>query len=95
MGLNTKLHTATEKEIKVRWDGGPSERFRCYLCGHKFKLGDMWRWVYGDCRTVTDLNGKTWGVMNFMTCADCDGDDVLDRWVERNQEYYTKFWWMI
>jgi len=91
-----KPQVATERDLKAKWGGhGPGEKFRCYLCGYKFKVGDVWRWVYGDNRQVKDLDGKTWGVCNFMTCEDCDGDDVLDRWVKANEELHCRFWWTL
>jgi len=89
-----KQRLATEEDLQARWSGaGPGERFRCYLCGHKFQLGDLWRWVCSRNKTVSDINGFVWMMPNFLVCNDCDGDDVLDRWVELNQEYFQKFWW--
>ena len=92
-----KPRRATEEDLKARWNGnGPGEDFRCYLCGHKFKVGDIWRWVYGDCKNFKDpVSGKTWGVCNFKICESCDGDDVLDRWVQANEEAHRRFWWLL
>jgi hypothetical protein len=91
-----KPRKATEEHLKARWGGGhPGEKFRCYLCGQKFQVGDVWRWVYGNNRKVIDPDGKTWGVCNFIVCEDCDGDDVLDRWVKRNEEAHRYFWWLM
>lgn len=90
-----KSRKATENDLKARWNGKkPGEEFRCYLCGYKFKVGDIWRWVYGSNRKVTAPNGITWGVCNFIVCEDCDGDDVLDRWVQANEEARRRFWWL-
>lgn len=83
---------ATEADLKAGWGGIPNGvRFRCYLCGCKFKLGDGWRWVWSKNATYT-VNGKEFGVSNFMTCAACDGEDVLERWVQMNIDAHTKFW---
>ena len=77
-----QFRTATEEHVKARWGGVPDgKRFRCYLCGHKFQVGDEWRWVMG----------RKFG--NLMVCRDCDGDDVLDRWHKANEELKTRFWW--
>lgn len=71
-----KQRIATEEDLVARWSfGKPGEKFRCYLCGHKFKIGDKWRWVYSASK----------GLCNFITCEKCDGIDVLDRWVELNK----------
>src|SRR5574340_755940 len=87
---------ATEKDCSVtKWSGaGPGVRFRCYLCGHKFIVGEGWRWVYSAGRTFENADEKRMnGVINFICCDSCDGPDVLDRWVERNREFYgDKFW---
>lgn len=89
-----KPRIATEADCKTAWGGHPNgARFRCYLCGHKFRPGDQWRWQYGSGRSVLAPDGRTLGVMNFLVCKDCDGPDVLDRWVERNVEFMSgKFW---
>lgn len=81
-----KQRTATEADCKAKWGcGKPGERFRCFLCGHKFVPGDLWRWVYAG-----DL-----GFTNFMVCDNCDGDDVRERWRERNQEYMSDRYWAL
>lgn len=90
-----KPRKATEDDLKAKWNGkGPGEDFRCGLCGYRFKLGDIWRWVNSGRRNFKD-GDKTWGVCNFMTCEDCDGDDVLDRWVQANEEAHRRFWWLL
>jgi len=82
---NQQPRVATEADCKMRWSGGkPGERFRCYLCGHRFVEGDTWRWV---CANQVHL-------MNLLVCACCDGDDVLDQWVEHNRIRRERFWWM-
>lgn len=67
-----KQRIATEKECN-NWGGNTesAKRFRCYLCGHKFIVGDKWRWIYSASK----------GLYNFIVCEKCDGPDVLDRWV--------------
>lgn len=75
---------ATDHECKVKWCGKPpGEWFRCYLCGHKFLVGDYWRFVFG---------GKS-GLTNFMVCKSCDGDDVIDRFIAHCKDLDTKYWW--
>lgn len=90
--IDGKPRTATAEDLKSPWSGDP-KNFRCYLCGHRFEVGDVWRWVYGDCRTV-EIDGKLYGVLNFLVCAQCDGPDVLDRWIQHIREAWSRFWWM-
>ncbi len=78
-----KPRAATESDLRLPWSGAP-RNFRCYLCGHHFEVGDVWRWVFS--------NGR--GVINFLTCAKCDGDDVLDRFVAVAKEARERFWWL-
>lgn len=79
-----KPRRATDKELKANWGGGKSgQRFRCYLCGYKFKLNDYWRWIYGG----------TVHLCNCMVCEKCDGPNVLEKWQALNQEAREKFWW--
>jgi hypothetical protein len=79
-----KRRVATEQETKARWSGAPpGENFRCYLCGHKFKVGDGWRFVFGQKSP------------NFMVCDSCDGSDVLDRWKEMCRVAKEKYWYFI
>ncbi len=80
-----KPHIATEVQCKMRWGGAkPGERFRCYLCGVKFKVGDIFRWVFcGDIHLT-----------NFLTCESCDGSNVKDKWKAANTEAAMRFWWV-
>lgn len=71
---------ATEEDVKGNW----GKLFRCYLCGHKFIPGDVWRWVH-----ATHVQHY-----NFITCKACDGPDVLDRWVAISKEAEQRFWWL-
>jgi hypothetical protein len=83
---NQKQRVATEHDVNARWNfGKPGERFRCYLCGKKFIVGDLWRWV---CTSGL-------GVINLMTCDSCDGPDVKERFVAANVELRERFWWAI
>jgi hypothetical protein len=90
-----KQRTVTAKDLSMRWGGGKgSERFRCYLCGHKFKEGDLWRWQYAGGETFM-INGKKRGVINLIVCDDCDGYDVVARWAERHREFYSDRFWAV
>jgi len=83
-----KPRVATVDDCRARWGGVPNgKRFRCYLCGYKFKPGDTWRWVYG--------NGQSPAYGNFIVCESCDGEDVLERWAAANKELLQRFWWAL
>lgn len=64
-----KPFTVTDKMLTYTWGGGG---LRCSLCGMKFKSGDVARWVY--CNSSPELKCH-----NFMTCQNCDGEDVAKR----------------
>ena len=66
-----KPRIATEADTKAPWSGYKNgERFYCYLCGHKFVVGDGWRWVCaGSIRRS-----------NLLVCNACDCPDVLEKW---------------
>ena len=58
---------------------------RCYLCGEPLHVGEYYRWVY--------MGGQ--GVVNFITCEECDGDDVKERFIVMNKEFKKRFWWTL
>lgn len=84
---------ATPDDVGRRWSGGRSgENFRCYLCGHRFQLGDGWRWQYTGAFSF-EHNGRKRGVSNFLVCDACDGPDVIERWAALHREFSSpKFW---
>lgn len=87
--IDGKPRTATEEDCKACWTTSekPGERFRCYLCGYKFVVGDYWRFVYA--------NGTEGSMGNFLTCKDCDGENVLQTYIERCNMLRKSFWWII
>lgn len=85
---NQLPRVATAEECKLRWGGGrPGDRFRCYLCGHKFAVGDVWRWVFDND------DASQGGMGNFVTCAACDGHDVRERWWRHCAFAKRALWW--
>ena len=76
-----KPHAVDEKYLNLPWNGN-KRNFKCYLCGYKFKIGDIFRWIF--CPKLG----------NFITCEKCDGSDVIDRWEALHKEAKSgKFWW--
>lgn len=66
---NQEPQIVIDAHMKVPWGGVKGgARFRCYLCGYKFKIGDYFRWIFAGKERVS----------NFITCEKCDGPDVLD-----------------
>ena len=77
-----KERVATDEDVSAPWGGEKNgKRFRCYLCGYKFKVGDTWRWVAGK-----------WTI-NFLVCQPCDGEDVQERFKAHNEYGEQAFWW--
>lgn len=78
-----KPRVATTDEVGGEWGAAPNgERFRCYLCGHRFAVGDIWRFV-----AMPDT-------INILVCEGCDGPDVRERWRVHLQDAKQRFWWM-
>ena len=85
-----KPFVVTPSDIQKPWSGGKHGKyFRCYLCSHKFKPGDVARWEY------TNDTPKAGG--NPMVCRQCDGtrEEVISRWKQLKSEFNSpKFWSM-
>jgi len=81
-----KAQIATQEHCDLHWRYR-GEGFRCYLCGHKFAVGDGWRFVYA--------NSTANAMGNILVCAKCDGPDVLERYVAACEEARTRFWWLV
>lgn len=64
-----KPHTATNQDVAAM---NQFRRFQCNLCGHEFKDGDIYRFVFANGTPNADC-------VNFFVCEKCDGDDVLRR----------------
>lgn len=79
--------TVTEKHLRLPWSGDP-KNFRCTLCGHAFKVGDIFRF----------FRGYLYNRPNFLVCVACDNEDeiIATRYDEAKKEYEQtagKFWW--
>ena len=82
-----KPRTATEEDVKSSWSGGKDGKyFRCKLCGHKFVVGDYWRFVFHS-------HG------NILVCEGCDKGDPTVKWTQMHEEWGQlgegKFWWFV
>lgn len=86
MFTNGKPWVATQKDIDLRW--GDVNSFRCRLCGHKFAVGDIVRWIYANGPKSPSKYG------NFLTCQSCDGPDILEKAAAQEHEAKTRFWWL-
>ena len=81
-----KPRTATDEDVKASWSGYPNGKyFRCKLCGHKFQVGDYYRFVF-----------HPYG--NIIVCESCD-DNPEGNWTQIHEEWEQlkegKFWWFI
>lgn len=71
-----KPRIATQKDCESKWGlSSNNDRFRCYLCGYKFVVGDYWRWQYSA------------HLINFLVCENCDGPDVLEKWNDHHKQF--------
>jgi hypothetical protein len=80
-----KPRIATEADVKSPWSGGREGKyFRCKICGHKFVVGDYYRFVF-----------HNYG--NIIVCQDCDKGDPVAKWTQIHEEWSRlkegKFWW--
>jgi hypothetical protein len=76
----------TAADIQIKWSGR-EDSFRCYLCGHKFVVSDLCRWVYSNGSESPHRGG------NFFVCSECDGPDVLERAAAHLDDFKRRFWW--
>lgn len=83
-----KPFTVTADDLRMPWGGGRSgEYFRCYLCGHRFVVGDVARWQY-----TNDTPGAGG---NPMVCQSCDGtkEQIVEKWKQMHAEQKGRMWW--
>jgi hypothetical protein len=83
-----KQRVATEEECSLRWLGGAKgKHFRCFFCGHCFKVGDKWRFVF-----TNDVPGAGG---NPLVCENCDdsNENLREKWKAMWQEYRSPKWW--
>lgn len=85
-----KPFTVTAEHVTLNWSGGPNGRwFRCNLCGHKFKAGDVARWQF-----TNDIPGAGG---NPLVCEQCDGskEKIVAEWKSMHEHAKPdgKMWW--
>lgn len=86
-----KPFIVTKKIINQPWGGRSNgKHFKCHMCGHKFKIGDIVRWVF-----TNDIEGAGG---NPLVCKNCDGtnEQVREKWKFMNMEFNlmkSKWWW--
>lgn len=93
MKMNVRC-VADEQVCTAPWGGRKGgrkgEHFRCYLCGHRFVVGEGYRLVMGNGKRTAD----GLACRNLITCDACDGADVVDRFAKMVDEARTRFWWL-
>jgi hypothetical protein len=84
--VDQKQHTATDTDVHGNWVGGiDGKYFRCYLCGHKFKVGDKYRWIMSNRQ----------GMGNILVCDSCDtgwNTGIIDKWEQMHKDMVNKYW---
>ena len=90
--LNQQPFTVTEEDLCRNWGGyRDGRKFRCAWCGHRFRAGDVARWVFTN--SERDRKGVSG---NPFICQNCDGphDEILDRLAALVREANgQRFWW--
>jgi hypothetical protein len=89
MGMFEDPTVATAEHLKLPWSGD-KENFRCRICGHKFKVGDVFRQVFTNCSPNYPSNP--------IVCQSCDGPDVIERWNQHAAgwaEIEHKYWYFV
>ena len=83
---------ATAEDCKLPWSGS-QKRFRCGLCGHKFVIGDKWRFVFTNSKDIDCPGG------NPLVCGQCDSDGtneaIYAKWKAMHEEWKIikqRFW---
>ncbi len=76
----------TDQKPRVVSLGGINGKyFRCGMCGHRFMVGDYFRFVMPGSSGVP--------MTNFFTCVKCDGEDILERWISKYERFKEEFWY--
>ena len=83
--------TVTQELLKLPWAGNQAN-FRCYFCGHKFELGERFRWIF-----TNDLP-KASG--NPLACESCgtDREQLRQKWAAMHEEFKAlkqRFWFFV
>ena len=89
--LNGQPQIATKEHVNAPWSGS-KKNFRCGFCGHKFKVGDYWRFVFTN--DIPSAGG------NPLICEKCDDDNevVREKWVQKHKKFKeldNDFWWFL
>lgn len=89
---NQKRFVCDDEDCRMTWNGAAQgERFRCFLCGHRFRAGDGVRWI----STSTKSPDYAFPIKNILVCDTCDTPDVIDRWIARVQAFYSDEFWAL
>ena len=77
---------ATQRDTELRWSCSP-KNFRCGFCGHKFIVGDTYRFVF--------TNSHEGAGGNPLVCQSCDAsnEELIERWRQKRIEFDSGKWW--
>ena len=85
--LSGKPIKVTEKHLKASWGGGKNGKyFKCYFCGYKFQLDDMFRCIYSN-------HTKAYG--NPLVCEKCNdsNENLIEKWKKMHEIANSTMWW--
>jgi len=80
--LDQKQRIATEEDLRLPWSGN-KDNFSCGFCGHKFKVGDTWRFVFTNDSKISGTAG------NPLCCKECD--DTNENLIKKLSDTYQEF----
>jgi len=86
--IKGKPFKCTAEHLTLRWGcGGRGEKFRCALCGYKFKIGDTLRWQF-----TNDVRGAGG---NPFVCQSCDTgkESIVAEILKRRAIINSDQWW--
>lgn len=88
---NQKPFIVKQSHVDASWNGRKDD-FRCAWCGHRFRVGDVARWVF----TNTGDDAKH-VPGNLFICASCDvgsREEILQQLIDIGHEFrHPRFWW--
>lgn len=84
--LDGKPHIATKEHTQLPWNGD-KRNFRCGFCGHRFKAGDTFRFLF--------TNDMSTAPGNPLVCSECNAEDanLREKWRSMHSEFKSDKWW--
>lgn len=90
---NMQPFVATEDDVKARW-GCRAGLFRCAVCGHRFRVGDVVRWFYTNSAEIhKTVRGNPFVCGDGRHGSDDDVTMALVAMAEEVKQLKNRCWW--